>query len=281
MADFEIVPSDAACDRLDRYVGLFRAAFPDSPKLTREYLKWLYADNPVGAVIGVDAYANGELAAHYALVPVEVELKGKTFLACWSLNTATHPRFQGRGLFLKLAEEAYRIAAARGCMSVIGVANKNSTPGFLRRLGFQHLGQLAVSVGYAALDYRDDERVLARAWSSRSIEWRLKNPWRRYFVSKADGKCSIFTTIGPWSMPVFLCRLNEDKISGLTMASLPLFSRMQPRLLLGFQLVKRGLSVPLPKALWPSPWNVIYRPLIRGAPDNVKLAMVALDLDTF
>ncbi len=280
-ADFDIVPASAEPNRLEHYVRLFQAAFANSSKLSGEYLQWLYADNPAGHVIGVDAYAGGRLAAHYAMIPVELEQEGKRLLGCWSLNTATHPDFQGRGLFVKLAEEAYRLAAERGCVSVIGVANKNSTPGFLRRLGFRHLGQLSVSVGYAGMHYADPSRILHRAWLTASLLWRLKSRWRKYYVAKRDGICSVYTTIGPSSTPVFLCRVAEDLLPNVALKSLSLLSRIQPRLLLGYNVITKGLAVPLPKILWPSPWNVIYRPLTAALPDNVELGMLPVDLDTF
>src|SRR5215467_4083405 len=78
------------------------------------YLQWLYRDNPCGHVVGFNAYAGDELAAHYATIPVEATLDGAPARGLLSLNTATHPTHQGKGLFTRLAERTYARASELG-----------------------------------------------------------------------------------------------------------------------------------------------------------------------
>ena len=90
---------------LDAYVSLFKTCFPTAKHLDKEYLTWLYADNPTGRVVGFDAFDEGRLAAHYSCIPADLTLNGKIVRGLLSLNTATHPDLRcrkGRGVRLRL-----------------------------------------------------------------------------------------------------------------------------------------------------------------------------------
>ncbi|MFQ5495797.1 MAG: GNAT family N-acetyltransferase, partial [Phycisphaerae bacterium] len=154
--------------------------------LTPAYLRWLYADNPRGQVIGFNAWSGGELAGHYAVIPIRALLDGKTVHAALSLNTAVHPDHQGKGLFTRLAEMTYDRAVALGVDHVVGVANANSTPGFVRKLAFESVGRLE-----ARLFWRWPRPAVAgsvaagrwsRRWDADDLSWRIRNPSARYTV---------------------------------------------------------------------------------------------------
>src|SRR5205814_9366938 len=121
--------------------GLLTTAFA-TDTFTADGLAWRYRDNPAGQVVGADAWDGARLAAHYVTCPLEARIDGAVVKGLLSLNTATHPDYQGRGLFTTLAEAAYAQGAAAGYGFVIGVANAYSTPGFVRRLAFQHVDRL-------------------------------------------------------------------------------------------------------------------------------------------
>src|SRR6478609_3886385 len=116
--DFKPIAVDDA--HLTRLGQLFRAAFPTAHHLDAGYLRWLYRDNPSGHVVGFDAFEGDVLAAHYACVPAEVRWKGNQVRALLSLNTATHPNFQGKGLFSQLATATFDHAAQSGFTLVYG-----------------------------------------------------------------------------------------------------------------------------------------------------------------
>ena len=92
------IQTDAA--HLESYRALFDATL-DS--FETDYLRWLYCDNPMGDPVGFDAYAGDELAAHYGAVPVAGTFEGRPAKGLLSLNTATHPTHQGKGLFTRPA----------------------------------------------------------------------------------------------------------------------------------------------------------------------------------
>jgi GNAT superfamily N-acetyltransferase len=167
---------------LKEYATLFAVCFPDAKKLADvAYLRWLYAENPCGAVVGYNARHEGRLVAHYVCVPMSVTSEGQIRSALLSLNTATHPEFQGKGLFTRLAELTYAAGAEEGAELIYGVANGNSTPGFVRKLGFSLVAPLESRVGVGRLGDFDWSQLrffsrFQQAWTMEALSWRMRNP---------------------------------------------------------------------------------------------------------
>lgn len=275
MADYELKPALSGAS-LGDYVALFEAAFGKDSKLTEAYLQWQYLDNPDGRVIGTDAFLNGELAAHYAIIPRRYRWNARSFRAALSVNTATHPDHQGKGLFTRLANATYEAAAAGGVQFVVGAANANSVGGFIRKLGFQSLGQIrlyaALSAPRASPDSLDLD--LTPEW----INWRFGNPARRYSrLPHGDGT----TTISTWvkATPFHVSRIGNQEGALLQLgasppvlpALTPLFAPERPRL------------PRLPLKAQPSPWHVIWRSLDPSINDSMaaNLRYDGLSMDTF
>lgn len=282
---FERCRQDA--DALREYVGLFAECFPQAEKLAdTSYLRWLYCENPAGPVIGFDAREDGALAAHYVCVPATIRINGSTADALLSLNTATHPKFQGRGLFTKLAELTYSAAADEGKTLVYGVANANSTHGFVRKLGFALISPLESRVGVGRLgnpDWSglDEETDFRHQWSSAELEWRLGNPKSRvnahglgagtYGFSARTGRAGIRA----WA---------EMPLSPETQVAVKR-AEMTPRVWLGLRppaLGRLGLYKSLPERLRPSPLNLIVRGLRSPvAIEKERVFFNFLDFDAF
>ena len=94
---------------------------------------------------------------------------GSITRAALSLNTAVHERGRGGGVFVELGERTVGKAAELGVESVVGVANANSTPGFVRRLGFDLLAPLPAKMitplpGSSAGIHSADVRAGAQDW---------------------------------------------------------------------------------------------------------------------
>lgn len=275
MAAFELKPAltgGSLCD----YVALFEAAFGKDSKLTEAYLRWQYIDNPHGRVIGTDAFLNGELAAHYAIIPRQYRCNSQAFKAALSVNTATHPSHQGKGLFTRLANATYEAAAIEGVQFVVGAANANSVGGFTRKLGFQALGQIRL---YAALTAPlASQNSLDIDSSSDWVDWRFHNPARSYSkLSHRDGTATISTWVK--GIPFHISRVTDQESALLALKSsppllpalTPLFAPDPPRL------------PRLPLKAQPSPWHVIWRALDPSIDDSVAEALRydGLSMDTF
>lgn len=282
----QFVPITFDEQALIQYSALFNACFPDAGKFTPTYLAWLYRDNPDGRAFGFDAREGDQLAAHYVCVPARVRIEGRPVRVLLSLNTATHPRFQGQGLFTRLATLTYEAAAAAGYDGVYGVANGNSTPGFVRKLGFQLVRPLDAMVGVGAIGAQSDGAgvplAFERAWSDDALAWRCANPhnpvarrrrgdvWQ--FRAAAIGR--LIEAYAELALPA---GIGAESNAG-SMTPLRLYLGLAPDR-------ERGVHtyMSIPQRLRPSPLNLIYRSL--SAPDfrldPARIRFSFLDFDAY
>lgn len=282
----ELRPTGITPELLGAYGQLFAKCFPGAANFSADYLRWLYSDNPDGQVVGYDAFEGDALAAHYVCVPAEACVNGRPVRVLLSLNTATAPEFQGRGLFTTLAEATYARAADEGFAGVYGIANANSTPGFLRKLGFTLVSQLDALVGLGAIDEsRDVSRPPAasfeRAWSPRTLAWRIASPRRPYrLVRGAGGVVGAQAATGKPGL-VAWAEVPADSASGMSLG------RATPSLRLHLGLrphgARRGMWFEIPARLRPSPLNLIFRSLVdsRELLDKQNVTLGQLDFDAF
>lgn len=247
--EYEIV----RCKRenLQKYSEILSEVFPDTNKYTSAFLEWQYYQNPAGEVVGFDAFYNGQIAAHYVAIPVIYNYKGELIKGLLSLNTATKKQHQGKGLFIKLATACYDAAANEGYKFVIGVANQNSTHGFLKKLDFELIGGLDVKIYLGSLSKRQlDDSVFKAHWDDTSLNWRIKNPEGKY---KTSGK-KLFSDTHIGFIKCLMSLNQTVEISGLkTLGFNPV------KMAIGFNLGKPSLSINLPDKFKPSPLNLIFR----------------------
>lgn len=278
--NLQIRASGASSEQLNAYSALLGKVFGEAPKFTPQALAWRYRDNPDGLVVGFDAWDGERLAAHYVTCPTTARIGGASVRGLLSLNTVTDPDYGGQGLFTRLAQATYEAGAAGGHGFVIGVANANSTPGFLKKLDFQLVAPLEAGVllrrprrfEAAGADFRID-------WTPRRLAWRLANPASAYGVRDRDGLTVISA---PTHLPLVRCVGFVSE--GLTepggaegLASL--FIGLEPRV----DLATLGF-LRLPRQLRPSPLNLIYRRLGDPAPQSLDAARTAigfLDFDPY
>jgi len=273
-----IRPAGASPAQIQAYADLLNATF-QTGKFTPEGLAWRYRDNPAGQVVGADAWDGERLAAHYVTCPVEARIEGAVVRGLLSLNTATHPDYQGRGLFTRLAEAAYGAGADAGFAFVIGVANANSTPGFLRKLGFQHVGRLAAGLLLRSPAAFADRAVQYQgAWRPDLLRWRLSNPQGRYACARRGELLSVWART---HLPFVRCAAflpDAQGVEAATRAPLTasLFIGLEPRI----DLARLGFAR-LPERLRPSPLNLIWRRLGDAAPAALRPEAVAINFLDF
>ena len=283
----------ARCDdaALQEYLVFFQRCFPHARHYSIAYLRWLYRENPTGSVFGYDAYDGGRLAAHYVCIPTPLRIEGATVPGALSLDTATDPEYQGRGLFTKLATRTYERSAELGHRAVIGVANRNSTPGMVRRLGFQLVSPLDAQIGIGSLDVGDWNVVeagttLRRSWTPELLSWRLHNP-----SNPVGMKLTKYKTLGFFARtftPGISCwaERRDSSPKPAPESSRLSASGWHARLFIGLfpeGAAARRCYVGIPDRLRRSPLNFIYKPLT-AAPASIDGAEVLfdfLDFDAF
>ncbi|OFA02589.1 GNAT family N-acetyltransferase [Duganella sp. HH101] len=273
---------------LAQYGALFAACFPDASKFTPAYLRWLYADNPDGAAAGYDAWDGERLAAHYVCVPGVARIGGEDVRVLLSLNTATHPDYQGKGLFTRLAALTYDTAREQGYDAVYGVANANSTPGFIRKLGFQLVRPLEARLGWGGVGTRPHGQGAAASFerqrSPAALAWRCANPdnpvrmRRRGALWQFDAAAlSVARAYGELALPAGGGTPDHNHVAG-AWAPARLFLGLVP------DSERRYTGYPsIPQRLRPSPLNLIYRSLSGRVAqlDPAAIRFSFLDFDAY
>jgi hypothetical protein len=227
------------------YVGLLKNSFAKfSP--TVEYLEWLYRNNPRGNAVGFDAFDGTKLIAHYACIPIKLDGYSKNTLL--SLNTATDPNYQGRGLFVQLAKQTFEFYG-EDFSNVVGVANSKSTGGFLKHLGFSGMGNLELRYG----DLNRDQ-IGSKIYTEQELDWRISCPSKPLSARRLGSNMvlveSKFVTLGP-SLKSIVFIKSED-------------NSHRQRKTVGLTLDWRRGNIPslkLPEKFKPSPLNLIFKPL--------------------
>ncbi len=264
---------------LQKVVDLFIDTFFWTKKFSMEYLKWQYLENPNGKVVSFNAFAeDGELAAHYAAIPINMMIAGKKERGLLSLNTATHPNHQGHRLFTRLADETYKYAAENGYKFVIGVANANSTHGFLKYLGFDMVAPLEFKIGMGDI-FKDPipEKLSRVIYDKETLLWRLKCPEYKYSAAGNTIRSS---------RPEPLFHTSVAKMpEGITRDMLGIkktFDVFNIYIGLGAN-TKNGLYFNLPKFITRSPFNLIFKDLTGGSlpkitKDNIFFQLLDYDV---
>lgn len=274
---YRLTRTGTTAERIATYAALLSAVFPGTHRFDPSYLHWQYVENPDGEVVGFDALSGDELAAHYVTIPVSAVYKGEMIKGVLSLNTATHPNHQGKGLFTRLASQTYDLAQSLGYKFVIGVANQNSTPGFLRKLGFDLVSPLDVRFGLGAPSDSEIEPEFQRHWSAEAFAWRLSNPSTTYRVRNSrifadSGHLGIRMLLA--SRPIAEARGEQDGF----FATHPVTAWVGLKPAFAWE----GLGFPLPGALRPSPLNFIFKSLSDlPCPSADRTLFEAIDFDAY
>jgi hypothetical protein len=138
----EISTTWATTESVDECVDLLNQVFEQSR--TKDQYLWKFYESPLNKTIIRLAYESetGELLAHYAVMPVEINHSGEYVKGGQSGDTAVAAKAAGRGLFKKCATETFDSMSADGYQLVYGFPNSESYPGFVRRLGWRRISRL-------------------------------------------------------------------------------------------------------------------------------------------
>lgn len=282
---YDVRELDLSTEGIGKVDALLREVFPDAAHLRHDYLSWQYVGNPAGKAVGFNAWAGDELAAHYVTIPLNAVVNGEPQKGLLSLNTATHPNHQGKKLFTTLADATYRRGAELGYSFVVGVANANSTPGFTKKLGFTLVRPLEARLGVGPLRRSPEQAGSFRsAWSDAALQWRLRNPRRRYTRVLRDGRARIEAATGRYGISAILGEFDAAVVDPV---GLETTGAMNPlRLWLGLDPaadLKRSAYFALPEKLRTSPLNLIFLDLTgRGQTiDPAATRYDAIDFDPY
>jgi GNAT superfamily N-acetyltransferase len=200
---------------IEKTISLLDLVWPDTG-FTKDYLHWLYCENPVGLAEIYNVWDKGEIVAHYATIPIKANLFGIHETGLLSLNSAVHPSCRGKGYFKTLAIQTFEYAKAKGINFVIGVANANSTLLFRRQLKFQLVCPLTVKIGFGTIKHLpvqpEKELDYIQIWDIETLSWRLKRPSAKYRVIKKNNFVSILAHSGKYGIWANMYNLHSDEL---------------------------------------------------------------------
>lgn len=258
---------------LQKLVDLQNLVYEGKHTFKKEGFRQWYLNNPMGKVISFNAFLGEELVAHYACIPYKMEIEGRVVLGLFDMATVTHPKHRGKGLFKKLAQTTYDYAKANGFEFVLGVANANSFPGYMKYFPFTFVGQLNVKMGLGTRIQPDGDKPIKVYWDKDSFNWRL-NTCRANYSRKGQailGQYNSFVQTYMGSFPeVFLDESDsKDKKWG-----------WRPKLYVGMG-AKTGLYITVPKFIKRSPFNLIFWDLTDGKLPQVNRDNIFFQLFDF
>jgi len=111
-------------------------------EMTLAHWTWKFAKNPFGNAVIKLMFNDDMLIGHYAVMPMDVQIRSKLVKAVLSVNTMTHPDYRGHGIFPYLGEETYRDCEQKGFKFVYGFPNRNIYRSRVEKLEWKGFGKM-------------------------------------------------------------------------------------------------------------------------------------------
>jgi predicted N-acetyltransferase YhbS len=92
------------------------------------------------------AFENGEMIGCNGFMSTDFVFNGKIsscYQSCWS---ATHPKHQGKKVFVNIINEGKNVLKEKGAGFIYGVPNNNSHPIFTKKLGFKEIPSVMIKI---------------------------------------------------------------------------------------------------------------------------------------
>ena len=109
-----------------------------------EFFRWKHFDNPFGPSFMLLAEADGRVIGLRAFMRWRFIVDGRELSAVRAVDTATHPEYQGMGVFSRLTRAALEALAGQVDL-VFNTPNDASRPGYLK-LGWREVGRVPVAL---------------------------------------------------------------------------------------------------------------------------------------
>jgi N-acetylglutamate synthase-like GNAT family acetyltransferase len=106
-----------------------------------DYWNWKHHQNSFGESKVLLAKENDQLIGVRAFMKWQWQNEMQTVSAVRAVDTATHPRHQGKGVFSKLTMAALEQCKSDGVQMVFNTPNKKSMPGYIK-MGWMQAGKM-------------------------------------------------------------------------------------------------------------------------------------------
>ena len=160
-------------------IHLFSLAF--EKEMDESLWEWAFMENPCGDPIVSLCFEGDVLVGHYAVIPYDLTYQGQLIKGSLSMTTMVHPEHHKKGIFVKLAQQVYCVAKELEYDLVFGFPNKNSAPGFERKLDWvidkeYHVIKIARNDINQYFSEPEPESLKFDLNNEKLINWRLSKP---------------------------------------------------------------------------------------------------------
>lgn len=146
-------------------IALLKASLGDTMIPKSESLwRWKHLANPFGPSPTLLAEEEGKLIGLRAFLRWEFFANGKKIFACRAVDTATHPDFQGKGIFKTLTKQLVDQVRSEGTELIFNTPNKKSTPGYLN-MGWEKRGKLPLKLQFHLSSGTSTHPLQPKPWS--------------------------------------------------------------------------------------------------------------------
>jgi N-acetylglutamate synthase-like GNAT family acetyltransferase len=127
-------------------VALLKVSLGESlmPK-SESYWRWKHVENPFGASPVLIALSDHHVVGVRAFMRWSWVSQAGRVEAVRAVDTATHPEFQGKGIFSQLTKAVLKNCEASGVQLVFNTPNQKSAPGYLK-MGWVKAGNFPVTI---------------------------------------------------------------------------------------------------------------------------------------
>jgi GNAT superfamily N-acetyltransferase len=106
---------------------------------------WKHEQNAFGPSVQIVAVDGEAIVGFRAFMRWRFEHRGRVLEAARAVDTATHPDYQGRGIFTRLTLRALELLHDEGVSFVFNTPNEQSRPGYLK-MGWRMVGRPPIAV---------------------------------------------------------------------------------------------------------------------------------------
>jgi hypothetical protein len=194
---------------------------------------------------------------------------------------------QTAGVSVGLAENIELVGREEGCTFIIGIANRNSTPAYVKGRQMELSTTLDARLGPGMPDGEKvpeeycDFRVL---WDEESLRWRLKKRGGRYWQRVKKRQSTLFAPSGKPGIKIVMGDFSYSDVGD----ALPLraYTGMPLNLWIGKDpSIRWGRSpfIPIPDWLKPSPLDFLFKDLSGQSRSlrNKRIFFQCIDFDAF
>ena len=261
---------------LERLLDLQNYVYKGRYVFDTDDFKYWYVDNPQCPAYSFSAYDGDKMVANVAFIPTTISVFGKVLHGIHSMGVVTHPSYQGRGIFSKLSELACQCAKEDGKDFAMAISNANSTPAFLKYLGFYLVSPLDVKWGWGMITHDESKSQVYKIYDLDTLSWRLRNPKYTRCNDVVSGKYGV-----KYGIKTFMGIVQPDFLDQIDIpVSANRLSPLNLYIGIGADLSK-GHYFNFPKFIKHSPFNLIFRHFNDKIPQKIHKEDVFIQLLDF